>query len=293
MLGKTLPSGSDAISFHNTLFRVSELCWIKAVRLSPLELGVRIAAGLLAVAWVFAMKAAKGTYYNVEFLLGLFPLVLAWVTSPSLRIGCSGDFEESYEERRGTRSGVFVGWIETLRSKEPNWFHLQGGSYDVLLNLARVAWVRPCVQWQSYPLVVVAVFVGYLYLLGLSLDLGNTPVIEDFQILIFEGSSGTVRFLSYLVILVALLAFGASLKRSVEVCGTGGVQDTFPISPQDQGRLFALLSGQTAPEPVKSEPRAGKVTTVEVPVAKSAVKPVAKAVEEPVNVSSETAPAEP
>lgn len=267
MLGKTLPSGSDAISFHNTLFRVSELCWIKAVRLSPLELGVRVAALLLGIVWVFAMKSAKGTFYNVEFLLGIFPIVLAWTTSGSLRIGCSGDFEESYEERRGTRGALFLGWIQTLRSKEPEWLHLHGGYYDVLLNPSRIAWIRPCISWQFYPLVMVGIFVGYLYLLGLHLDLGNTPVIEDFQILIFEGSSGTVRFLSYLMILVALLALGVSVKRSVEICGTGGVQDTFPISAQDQQRLVAVVIGQSGSAPVKASASSSRVTSVEVPVA--------------------------
>lgn len=267
MLGKTLPSGSDAISFHNTLFRVSELCWIKAVRLSPLELGVRVAALVLGIAWIFAMKSAKGTFYNVEFLLGIFPIVLAWTTSGSLRLGCSGDFEESYEERRGTRGELFLGWIQTLRSKEPEWLHLQGGHYDILLNPGRIAWIRPCVSWQFYPLVVVGVFAGYLYLLGLHLDLRNTPVIEEFQILIFEGSAGTVRFLSYLTILVALVALGASVKRSVEICGTGGVQDTFPISSQDQQRLVAVVIGQVDSAPVKKNLVPSKAASVEVPVA--------------------------
>ncbi len=245
MLGKTLPSGSDAISFHNTLFRVSELCWIKAVRLSPLELGIKIASFVLAVIWIFVMKSAKGTFYNVEFLLAIFPLVLAWTTAGSLRLGCSGDFEESYDQRRGSSGDLFRGWISTLHSKEPGWLHLKSSTYEALLNPGRIAWIRPCYQWQFYPLIVVAIFVGYLYLLGLNLDLGSTPVIEDFQILIFEGSAGTVRFLSYLTIILALLALGASVKRSVEICGTGGVQDTFPVTPEDQQRLLAAMVGQT------------------------------------------------
>lgn len=281
MLGKTLPSGSDAISFHNTLFRVSELCWIKAVRLSPIELGIRIVSLLLAIVWVFAMKSAKGTFYNVEFLLAIFPLVLAWTTAGSLRIGCSGDFEESYEERRGTRGEIFHEWIQTLRSKEPNWLHLKDGSYEILLNPGRIAWVRPCYQWQFYPLVVVAAFVGYLYLLGLNLDLGSTPVIEDFQILIFEGSAGTVRFLSYLTIIVALLALAVSVKRSVEICGTGGVQDTFPVSAEDQERLLAVMVGSTvsASRVVKSP--SPKAQSMEVQVAPAKTTTVALKTETP------------
>jgi hypothetical protein len=270
MLGRTLPSGSDAISFHNTLFRVSELCWIKAVRLSPVELVVRVVAAILAVAWVLVMKSAKGTYYNVEFLLGLFPLVLAWSTAGSLRIGCTGDFEESYEERRGSRVALFRGWIDTLRAREPDWVYLQGTTYDLLLNPNRIAWIRPCYQWQLYPLVVIGAFAGYLYLLGLNLPIASYPVIDDFQILIFEGSTGTVRLLSYLIIAVAAVAFLISFKPSVEICGTGGVQDTFPMSSQDQNRLMDMIVGRTAPRESKGiKPARGQVQTMEVPVSPS------------------------
>lgn len=271
MLGRTLPSGSDAISFHNTLFRVSELCWIKAVRLSPVEIAVRVASLGLAIAWVLVMKSAKGTYYNIEFLLGLLPLVLAWSTSGSLRIGCSGDFEESYEERRGARGALFRGWIETLRAKEPDWMHLQGPSYDVLLNPQRIAWIRPCYQWQLFPLIVIASFVGYLNLLKLQLP-KDMPVIDDFQILIFESGAGSVRTMAYLIIAVAAVAFALSIKRSMEICGTGGVQDTFPMTAVDQNRLVDMVVGKTVPKsaaPVIKTTK-GAVQTMEVPVAPAA-----------------------
>lgn len=269
MLGRTLPSGSDAISFHNTLFRVSELCWIKAVKLSPVELAVRVAALALAVVWVFAMKAAKGTYYNIEFLLGLFPLALAWSTSGSLRIGCTGDFEESYEERRGVRGDLFRGWIDALRAKQPDWLHLAGPHHDILLNPGRIAWIRPCYQWQVFPLVVAAAYAGYLYLLSLNLQLKDMPVIDDFQILIFEGSTGTVNLLAYLTILTALTAFGLSIKRSMEICGTGGVQDIFPMSAEEQGRLVDIIAGATAP-PAAARPVKTTAQSMEVKIAPAA-----------------------
>lgn len=274
MLGRTLPSGSDAISFHNTLFRVSELCWIKAVRLTPLEWGIKIASLVLAVVWVFAMKSAKGTAWNVEFLLALFPLVLAWNTAGSLRIGCSGDFEESYEERRGARSELFRGWIEALQRKEPDWLHLQSPHYDVLLNPHRLAWIRPCFQWHLYPLVVIGTFLVYLYLLGLNLPLNEVPVVDDFRILLFEeGAKSRIRLLSYLVVTVSALAFIASIKRSVEICGTGGVQDTFAVSAADQGRLVDAVLGKTAaparPQPSPSgKANAKSNTSLEVKVSK-------------------------
>lgn len=263
MLGRTLPSGSDAISFHNTLFRVSELCWIKAVRLSPAEVAIRIISVLLAIGWVVTMADAKDTYANVEFLLGVLPLVLAWNTAGSLRIGCTGDFEESYEERRGMRGALFRGWIDALRAKEPGWLHLHGSSYDLLLNPSRIAWIRPCWQWQLFPLIVLASFIGYLYLLKFNLP-KDMPVVADFRILIFEQGSGNVRLLSYLIIVVAVAAFLLSIKRSMEICGTGGVQDTFPMSLEDQNRLVDLIVGKTAPARPKE---AKQAQTMEVKVA--------------------------
>ena len=211
MLGRSLPKGSEAISYQNTLFRISELCWIKAVRLSVPELVVRVLALLLGIAWFFSMTNAKGTYLNLEFLLAGFPLMLAWTTSGSLKIGCSGDFEETYEGRSGLQSSLFRNWIEGIRKKEADWLHLSAKNYDLLLNPHRVAWVRPCFQWKFYPLVVVAVFIGYLTVVRSKvIDFESLPVLKEFEILVFPGGVGTVTNLSYAIILTAIVAFGLS-----------------------------------------------------------------------------------
>jgi hypothetical protein len=252
MLGRNLPQGSETIAYHNTLFRVSELCWIKAVRLSIPEMIVRGLALLLGIGWIFAMKNAKGTYMNVEFLLAAFPLLLAWSTSGSLKIGCSGDFEEAYDSRRGMMSSLFTGWIENLRKKEPDWLHLKSSNYDLLLNPHRVAWIRPCLQWKAFPLVVAAILFGYNALLNLGLDLESYPVFDEFQILIFHGGLDTVRMLIYGVIGVSIAAFLLSVKRSVEICGTGGVQDVFGLTASDQALVLSILSGSEPSNSVKA-----------------------------------------
>lgn len=243
MLGPNLPQGSESIAFHNTLFRISELCWIKAVRLTVPEIVVRVLSLILAIVWFFAMERAKGTYVNLEFLLAIFPIILAWNTAGSLRIGCSGDFEETYEARRGMQGSLFRNWIEGIGKREPGWLHLHSGNYDLLLNPHRVAWVRPCFQWKIFPLFVAGVFGAYLYLIGLGLNFESYPVLDEFQILIFDESPGTIRTLSYLMILTALVAFALSIKRSVEVCGTGGVQDVFPLNSEDQKSVLGILAG--------------------------------------------------
>ena len=265
MLGPNLPQGSESIAFHNTLFRISELCWIKAVRLTVPEIVVRVLSLVLAIAWFFAMERAKGSYVNLEFLLAIFPIILAWNTAGSLKIGCSGDFEETYEGRRGMQGSLFRNWIEGIGKREPGWLHLHSSSYDLLLNPHRVAWVRPCFQWKLFPLFVVAVFGAYLFLIGLGLNFESYPVLDEFQILIFDERPGTIIILSYLMILTALVAFGLSIKRSVEICGTGGVQDVFPLNSQDQKSVLGILAGnevrtRSAPVVAKKTSEATKQT---------------------------------
>lgn len=268
MLARSLPQGSQAISFQNTLFRVSELCWVKAVRLSALEIVVKIASLAVAVGWVFAMSGAKGSFLNVEFLLAIFPLVLAWPLFGSHKIGCTGDFEEAYDSRGGFDSKLFRGWIDTLRKREPDWLYLKGHNYDLLFNPHRIAWIRPCVQWSVFPLMVITVFTGYLVLIDQSFNLDGFPVFDDFQVLLFPGGSTAVKALSYVVILIALLAFGMSVKRSVEVCGTGGVQDVFPVSASDQDSILNLLAGVSAADSRVANERT-VTATVSPPVKKA------------------------
>jgi hypothetical protein len=259
MLGRSLPQGSEAISYRNTLFRISELCWIKALRLSIPEMVVKVLALVAGVWWVIAMESAKQTYVNVEFLLAGFPLILAWTTAGSLKIGCSGDFEETYEGRSGLQSSVFRRWIEGIRKREPDWLHLKSKNYDLLLNPHRVAWVRPCWQWKFYPLFVAAVFAGYLAVIRSQvIDFESLPVLDQFVILVFPGGEGTVINLSYLVVFAAASAFLLSIKRSVEICGTGGVQDVFQLSAADQKAVLGILAGSEVKRsaPVKAEVKA-------------------------------------
>ncbi|MFA7481472.1 MAG: hypothetical protein WC314_13285 [Vulcanimicrobiota bacterium] len=271
MLGSSLPQGSEAISYRNTLFRISELCWIKAVRLTIPEIVVRVLALLAGIAWFFAMQSAKQTYLNVEFLLAGFPLLLAWSTAGSLKIGCSGDFEETYEGRSGMQSSLFRSWIDGVRRKEPDWLHLSSGNYDLLLNPNRVAWIRPCWQWKFYPLFVIAVFAGYLAVVRSELvDFESLPVLGEFEVLAFPGGSGTIQALCYLVILTAIAAFVLSIKRSVEICGTGGVQDVFQLSAQDQSAVLGILAGSE----VRREPTEAKVRKLEVKKTPAPVKSV-------------------
>ncbi len=281
MLGRQLPTGSQAISFHNTLFRVSELCWVKVEHLTVPEQVLRALALLSAVAWVYVVGEAKQNYFNLECLLAVFPLVLAWTTSGSLRLGCSGDFEESYEQRRGIRRGLFTGWIEKLKSRDSQWVHLKGPNYNLLLNMHRLAWIRPCFQWKLFPLIMTAVFWMYHVLLGRNFDTEGLPFFDDFAILTFESGVGPVAAFTKFLIVLAVVAFGLSIKRSVELCGTGGVQDTFQLSAAHQAELLDLFAEQPANQPIirtASSPVVGTAGTEGEPKIEPKAKKKAKAV---------------
>lgn len=274
MLGSSLPTGTEAITFHNTLFRVSELCWVKAVRLSIPEMIVRALAGLLAVAWAFAMASAKSTgWYNVEWLLACLPLVMVWTIRGSLKVGSTGDFEDSYDNRWGLQTSVFQNWIGTLKKNNPNWLHLSGKSSDILVNPQRVAWVRPCYQFAVYPLIVAASFIAYLYLIGLEIAVGKYPVIEDFQILAFEGGTGTLHTVGYAIVAVSTLAFVLSIKRSVEIRAAGGIQDVFALTAAEQERLLTSIAqggGVSSPVKKNGSPPAAKQVVVQKAAAPTA-----------------------
>ena len=277
MLGQSLPNGSEAISFQNTLFRVSELCWVKAVRLTTPELVVRVLALVLGLAWIFLMKSTKGTFTNLEFLLAIFPLILAWNTSGSLKIGCSGDFEEAYERRGGLQPSLFQGWIKSLRNNEPSWLHMQSSNYDLIMNPNRVAWARPCFQWRVFPLIVAVVFFAYLRILAQGWDFEAYPVLDEFQVLIFESGQGMVKLVAWAIILTAIAAFALSVKRSVEVCGTGGVQDVFPLSASDQSLFLGVLAGTRNARSGSSAP-AKRQVVVAAPEVVEAAAPVTSVV---------------
>ena len=272
MLGSTLPTGTEAITFQNTLFRVSELCWVKAVSLSIPELVVRVLAGVLAVAWAMSMASAKSTgWYNVEWLLACLPLVMVWTVRGSLKVGSTGDFEDSYDDRWGLQTSVFKNWIGTLKKNNPDWFHLTNRSSEVLINPNRVAWVRPCYQFAIYPLIVAGSFMAYLYLIGLEIVVGKYPVIEDFQILAFEGGTGSLNMVGYAIVAVSLLAFVLSIKKSVEIRAAGGIQDVFAITSAEQARLLNFIAqGGRDVADSKSNGAASPVKKAAAPVKKPA-----------------------
>lgn len=287
MFGNKLKSGPEALSFGNTLFRISEISWIKAQGLTLPEKIVKGVLLVLGVAFIWAMQVAKGTYFNVEWLLAALPLHLAYLISSDLRLASTGDIEETYEERVGRSRGLFNEWVENLSKRNPDWIHLKGQDYAYLINPDRIAWVRSKVQVSFYPLAVGAIFYAYHFVTGLDLDFETTPIVSDLRMLTFEpGQTGLLVTMCYLVVVASLAAFAVSIKRSLELCAPGGVFDSLRVSAEDEAKVLLAISGtKTAAEkmlktpalPVKKPVPAEKPAPVETKVeAKPAPTPTPK-----------------
>lgn len=247
MFGNKLKSGPDALSFGNTLFRISEISWIKAQGLTLPEKIVKGVLLVLGLAFIWAMQVAKGTYFNIEWLLAALPLHLCYLISSDLRLASTGDIEESYEERVGRSRSLFNDWVENLAKRNPDWIHLKNQDYAYLINPGRIAWVRSKVQISFYPVVVAAIFYAYHFVIGLDLDFESTPIVSDLRMLTFEaGQTGLLVTMCYLVVVASLAAFAVSIKRSLELCAPGGVFDTLRVTSEDEAKVLLAISGTQA-----------------------------------------------
>lgn len=235
----------SAVKIGDTLFRVEEISWVKVRRLTTWEQlarGFLLGSGILFIALV---SYAKGTPWNVEALLGFFPLSYGAAIRGHYRVASSGDSEESYEERSAqgqarpadlaeAMRGVGIGAIEY---KSPR------NDYYYVLRPERIAWVRPWFDLNLNPLVLVLVFGAYFMVAPRNWALGQVPILEDLLLLQFPAhGSGPAVLAAGLVILAAFLAVAASFKRGVEVAAVGGVRDQMHMYSEDRGRVFQEFS---------------------------------------------------
>ncbi|MBI3927124.1 MAG: hypothetical protein HY319_16430 [Armatimonadetes bacterium] len=240
-----MQSGPEALAFRDTLFRISEIAWLKAARLTR---GEKIARGVLVVlglVFVWAVANAKGSYVNVECLLALFPLHAAILMRGQTRLASTGDFEESYDDRGDGRDDVFRSWIVAIKENNPDYLAVQSDDYHYLLNPARLAWARPTWETRYYPVFLAILFAAYAWVLRQGYDVTRTPILSDVRFLYFEpGGLGLLSVVCWLLVAVSVFAFVVSFKRSIEVTAAGGVHDTFWLNAKDQQMMLDIVSGR-------------------------------------------------
>lgn len=258
-------SGPKAILYQSTLFRTSELAWVKVAPLSiPREI---IRWGLIAcgLAFFITVASAKDSYKNLEGLLGLLAWHVGYWLQPDNRLASSGDLQESYEGRGGSGAPkTFRQWIGAL-SEGPNECKLRSPRYEYWFNLDRISWASPCLIADFYPLVLLPVFLGYRWLIAQGFDVASyADILQDISLLRFEHSTDFVSFLCLLISLLGVAAWITSFSYGTVVRASGGLTDRFSMSAVDRTRFFDRLAGHGV-EPQSAAPLAARSESVATP----------------------------
>lgn len=249
-------SGPKAILYQSCLYRTSELVWIKVAPLEPWRQAVRWSLIACGLAFFVVMAQAKGTWINAEGLLGLLAWHVGYCLQPEVRLGSSGDLQESYEARGGSGSSTtFRQWVNAL-SESDNECKVQSTHYQHWFNLERIAWAGGCWLVEWYPLVLAPVFLAYHWVLGQEWvsQIANQPMVSDIHLFTFENSSSFVHFLCWLISFLGVAAWATSVKQGVEVRASGGLFDRFALNSNERKVFYDRLAGHhlaSPPEKVK------------------------------------------
>ena len=272
-------SGPKAILYQSTLFRTSELVWVKVAPLPPWRELIRWSLVASGLAFYLVVASAKGSYFNLEGFLGLLAWHVGYHLQSDVRLASTGDLQESYEGRGGGGSAsTFRQWVTALSEGE-NECKLLGQRYQHWFNLQRIAWAGPCWIAEWYPLILVPVFLFYRWLITIKLPFENADILRDVHFLTFEHSTGFIHFLCYLIAFLGVSGWLTSLQPGVQVRASGGLSDRIALSSQDRAKFLERLAGNLGapaestqpsphPHPVtahKEEPAPKKEEAVVIP----------------------------
>ena len=274
-------SGPKAIHYQGTLFRVSELVWVKVQPLPIWRLGLKVALMILGVLFYVAVGTAKGSYWNIEGILGFLALHIGYSMRGDVRLATSGDLTESYDGRgaEGDKR-TFGQWVQALGDGPDECkLGLQNGPYQTWFNLQRIAWARHSFTFDFYGLAAIPVYMGYKWLIARNLHLALSPLLRDLNLLQFEGGDiSNVSFCCLAIAVVGGLTALTSIQRVVEVRACGGLSDTFSLSSFDRVKFFEKLAGlgegaaPASADPVTAKP-AASIPASPPKAAEEAVKP--------------------
>lgn len=246
---------SQAVKIGDTLFRVEEISWVKVRRLTTWE---QIARALLlgsGVAFLILVAWAKGTFLNVESLLGILPIWFGAMIRPHYRVASSGDTDDSYQERKLHRHPRPVDLAEAMAAKGTGVLQYTSprNDYYYVVRPERIAWMRPWFDLNLSPLILTAVFGVYWLVVPRQWNLGDVPILQDLQLLQFPAHGAWPAMLgTALVLLGSLFAVAASYKKGVELAAVGGLRETMQMYGEDRARIFQEISGRGTdftPEP--------------------------------------------
>lgn len=235
-------SGPKAILYQSTLFRTSELVWVKVAPLAPWRELIRWSLVAAGFAFYLIVAEAKGSYWNIEGFLGLLAWHVGYYIQSEVRLASSGDLQESYESRGGGGSAkTFRQWVSALSEGEDE-CKLNSARYQHWFNLDRIAWAGPCWLVQWYPLILIPVFLCYRWLITVELPFHHA-ILDEVHFLTFDASTGFVNFLCVLIAFLGFAGWATSISPGVSVRACGGLQDQVAMSGADRDLFLHRLAG--------------------------------------------------
>jgi hypothetical protein len=252
-------SGPKAIHYRDSLFRVSELVWVKAYPLSPFRLVLKILLILAGLLFPVAVHAGKGDWKNVECALCFFVFPIALSIQSDSRLASTGDLAESYEARGGEgEDKAFRSWVSALGDGTNDCkVGSSNAPYFCWFNLNRIAWARPCWLFNLTGLLALPIYLGYAWLIQQDFKWFHAaPALDDIKFMVYPDGSSDVIWLCWGIVILSLLAVLSSLGRGLEVRACGGLSDRFRVNRLEQTTFLNQLAGFDSAAP----------TVVEVPV---------------------------
>ncbi|HEY4003500.1 MAG TPA: hypothetical protein VGO93_31825 [Candidatus Xenobia bacterium] len=247
-----MPNSSGAVRLGGTLYRISEVAWLKVQRLTlweKLTNGLLVLSGLL---FLSAMHTAKGQWMSLEGMLGLLPICLGLSIHGDARLGSSGDTQDSYF---GRGLGLDVNIRELarpLRDSGSSFLELTGtgNAYYYLINTDRIAWVSSWFTANTWPLWMGMLFFGYNWVLGKGLHMPSLPApVDNLKILEFPNGAGTLEAAAFFCGIAGVLSLASSVKFGVILGSVGGVADTLHMYKDDRHRLLEIVAGDDSDAP--------------------------------------------
>lgn len=238
---------AQAVKIGDTLFRVDEISWVKVRRLTTLEQIARAVLVGSGLAFLGLVAWSKGTFWNVEGLLGFLPLSYGAAIRGHYRVASSGDTEDSYVERSAQGLARPVDLAEAMSQRGLGVLEYKSprSDYYYVIRPERIAWIRPWFDLNLQPLVLTLVFGLYWLIAPRHWSLGDVQILKDLRLLQWaEPGPGPAMFATALVMLGSLLAIIASFKKGVELAAVGGVRETLHMYHEDRGRIFGEISGR-------------------------------------------------
>lgn len=238
---------AQAVKIGDTLFRVDEISWVKVRRLTTWEQIARALLVMSGIAFLALVGYAKGTFWNIEGLLGFLPISFGAAIRGHYRVASSGDTEDSYMERSAQGLARPVDLAEAMSQKGLGVLEYKSprSDYYYVIRPERIAWIRPWFDLNLQPLILTLVFGLYWLIAPRHWPIGDVQILKDLKLLQWgEPGAWPAMLATALVLLGSILAIAASYKKGVELAAVGGVRETLHMYHEDRGRIFGEISGR-------------------------------------------------